>query len=210
MTTGLSAEVLAAIRKAGVKRYFKQVLKVLAFWAVTITSLLIVADRNRFFNWEKQPISIGIAFAALVLFPIWKFKLLEPLLLPSYHGTVTKIENKVVIDGKDEDVKAWGVTKAAELVRVDQCTVVVTRENGRLDRFVCKREAASFARYYYQIGDPVYHPVFAKYPFNCSRKAARKFCIFCGGIGTSNETVCSGCGVPFAQLPDDPEDTGSV
>lgn len=207
MPAELPPETLAAIRKAGTKRYFRQVLKVLAFWAVTLTALFIVASKNRFFNWEKQPISIGIAMAALIIYPILRFRLLEPLLLPTYHGTVKKLDNKLIMDGKDEDVKSWGLTKAAELTRVDCCTVVITRENGRTDRFVTKRDTAAFARIYYHEGDPVFHPVFAKYPLNCRRSTARKFCINCGGIGTSLETTCSACGVPFPGAPEEPDHT---
>ena len=207
MSQELPEETLAAIRKAGRKRYLLQVVKVLVFWALTITALFLIGNQNKLFNWKTQPISMGIALAALILFPIWKFKLLEPLLLPTYRGTVTKIDNKVILDGKDEDVKAWGSAKINDLTRVDSSTVVVTRENGRTDRFVCKRDTAAFARIYYRVGDPVFHPVFAKYPLACRRKTAHKFCIWCGGIGTSNETSCSACGIPFPGATEEAEQT---
>ncbi len=209
MSNELSKGMLTAIRKKGKKRLLKNILKTLVFYAIAMTILLVTGSQSKLFNWEAQPVWFWGVFAILLIFPIWKFRLYEPFLFPNFEGTVADIKSKVLLGGKKETAKGYiDISNISEMGRVDVCTVIVKRQNRFSNRFVFSREAAVFAREYYQVGDSVYHPLFAKYPYNSQNRTGKNFCINCGGIGSENESDCSLCGVPFAKIsnvPTDPE-----
>lgn len=120
---------------------------------------------------------------------------------------MAQIKNDVVIDGVEKDVKGgWVSTPSTDLGKVDSCTIIVRNEKGDTSEYVFKRGLAPFARSYYRIGDNVFFPKYARYPFNYDNKMPRPFCINCGDFIDEEETKCEKCGVPLSTETTNEED----
>jgi len=110
------------------------------------------------------------------------------------------MENTQRLGGKKEDVGGYIDTlNIGQMGRVDTCIVTVKGTRGGFRKYEFSRETAQFAREYYQQGDTVFVPMFAKYPFNENRDAEKPFCLFCGKTGDEREAFCPECGVSFVK-----------
>ena len=203
----LSDQTERRIAALGKRKLVRNGIKSLLFWGVTMTALFVTGSRSKLFNMREQPVWFWGVFVILLAAPILYFRLYQLVTCPAFTGTVSKLTNKTHFGGKSQDVKGFvDNMNSSELGRYEVCNVTALDGKGRPHVFQFPRsEKTAFAWEYYQVGDVVSYPRFAKYPFNESRLPSHPFCLCCGYIGAAGERECPDCGVPF--VPDHMEET---
>ena len=203
----LSLHVSCELKKRGHRILRKNIMKSLLFWGVSMTALFATGSRSKLFNMQEQPVWFWGMFVILLATPILYFRLYQLVTCPAFTGTVSKLTSKTHFGGKSQDVKGFvDGMNYSEMGRYEICNVTVLDGKGRPHIFQFPRsEKTAFAWEYYQVGDVVSYPRFAKYPFNESRLPSHPFCLCCGYIGAAGERECPDCGVPF--VPDHMEET---
>ena len=203
----LSLHVSCELKKRGLRILRKNIMKSLLFWGVSMTALFVTGSRSKLFNMQEQPVWFWGVFVILLAAPILYFRLYQLVTCPAFTGTVSKLTNKTHFGGKSQDVKGFvDGMNYSEMGRYEICNVTVLDGKGKPHVFQFPRsEKTAFAWEYYQVGDVVSYPRFAKYPFNESRLPSHPFCLCCGYIGAAGERECPDCGVPF--VPDHIEET---
>ncbi len=198
---GLPEATAQAIQKRGKRLLVSRVLKCLVFYAVFMTILFVTERNNDLFTRETQPVWFWGIFVILVLLPLWKWKLYQLITCHNCYGTVERFRSRRAIGNEDGEYTG-GLSGAGLNFRyIDACTMVVRSSKGWRHRFVAYNEKANVIRSNYQVGDRVFCPMFAAYPFNISRAPERPFCLCCGYVGTQDETVCPACDIPFVRNP---------
>ena len=174
----------------------KNLIKSAVFWGVSMTVLFVIGSRSKLFNMQTQPVWFWGVFAILLALPVLYFKFYQLATYPEVTGMVSKLESKT------HDIRGVADNmNRPELGRFEVCEVTVLDEKGKTHVFPFPRtNQTAFAGEYYQVGDVVYYPRFAKCPFNESRLPPRPFCLCCGHIGAAGEHHCPDCGAPF--VPD--------
>ena len=203
----LSLHISCELKKRGLRILRKNIMKSLLFWGVSMTALFATGSRSKLFNMQEQPVWFWGVFVILLAAPILYFRLYQLVTCPAFTGTVSKLTNKTHFGGKSQDVKGFvDGMNYSEMGRYEICNVTVLDGKGKPHVFQFPRsEKTAFAWEYYQVGDVVSYPRFAKYPFNESRLPSHPFCLCCGYIGAAGERECPDCGVPF--VPDHMEET---
>ena len=203
----LSLHISCELKKRGLRILRKNIMKSLLFWGVSMTALFVTGSRSKLFNMQEQPVWFWGVFVILLAAPILYFRLYQLVTCPAFTGTVSKLTNKTHFGGKSQDVKGFvDGMNYSEMGRYEICNVTVLDGKGKPHVFQFPRsEKTAFAWEYYQVGDVVSYPRFAKYPFNESRLPSHPFCLCCGYIGAAGERECPDCGVPF--VPDHIEET---
>ena len=189
-----------AINKKGIQKLIKQGIKALIFYGITMTFLWLSEDFRGNPIREAQPNVFWVVFSVLLILPVLYFKFYRFLLRPTFYAKVTKLENDSRLGGRKGDIRGF-IARGhfVEMGRIDICFVTVETNRGKQYKFTYPREKAAFARNYYQVGDDVFCPALANYPFNENRTPEKPFCLCCGEIATVDETECSKCKVPLIQ-----------
>ena len=203
----LSLHISCELKKRGLRILRKNIMKSLLFWGVSMTALFVTGSRSKLFNMQEQPVWFWGVFVILLAAPVLYFRFYRLFTCPEFSGMVIKLTNKTHFGGKTKDLGGFvDNMNASELGTFEVCNVTVQDAKEKSHTFSFSRnEKVKFARSYYQVGDAVYHPRFAKYPFNESRLPSHPFCLCCGYIGAAGERECPDCGVPF--VPDHMEET---
>lgn len=195
----LPLDISCELKKCRHQFLYKSITKSLLFWGASMAALFVIGSRSRLFNMRVQPVWFWAVFAILLVLPILFFKLYRLVTYPEVTGMVSKLENKTYVDEKTRDIR--GVANGmdgSEPGGCMICEVTVLDEKGKIHVFALPGgEKADFVQEYYQVGDVVHHPRFARYPFNESRLPPCPFCLCCGYIGATGERKCSNCGAPL-------------
>ena len=190
------------IAARGRQKTVRNGVKSLLFWGVTMTALFATGSRSKLFNMQEQPIWFWGVFVILLAAPVLYFKFYRLLTYPVFRGTVTELKNRRQYVSND---RGYNSRRLINMSPEDTCILIVSDGKREYKIPFTMADKAMFARENYQVGDAVYHPRFAKYPFNESRLPAHPFCLCCGYIGAAGERECPDCGVPF--VPDHMEET---
>ncbi len=202
LVSNLSPDVAAACRRLGTRKQVGALIKTVLFWAIALTALFITESQNDFFTREKQPFWFSVVLLLFVAFPVWKWKPYRLLTVRDFRGTIVSYQNKRCLETPDRTAR--GVFVSPRLMdTMDVYIIKVIAESGKKRTFTVKGDGTRFGRFYYQKGDVVTCPRFAKFPFNETRPLPAPYCLYCGTIGSVNETVCSFCGAPFALVPEE-------
>ncbi len=202
--TNLSPAVAEACRVRGVRQCVGNLVKAVLFWAITLALLFITESQNDVFTRETQPFWFALILIVLILYPFVKWKPYRILLERDFRGTIVSYRNKRVMDHTGEDSRGPFFDRG-KLGAVDVYIIHVVSESGQKRTFTIKRANTEFGRVYYQKGDVVRCPRFANLPFNESRPLPRPYCIWCGSIGSPNETECKCCHSPYSLIPEKDE-----
>lgn len=190
------------IAARGRQKTVRNGVKSLLFWGVTMTALFATGSRSKLFNMQEQPVWFWGVFVILLAVPILYFKFYRLLTYPVFRGTVTELKNRRQYVSND---RCYNSRRLINMSPEDTCILTVSDGKREYKIPFTMADKAPFARENYQVGDAVYHPRFAKYPFNESRLPAHPFCLCCGYIGAAGERECPDCGVPF--VPDHMEES---
>lgn len=195
----LPEATLKAIRKHGIRKLTRQIIKSLLFWAISMTVLFVTGSQNDLFNPTAHPIWFWGVFLILIAFPFWKWKLYQLFVCRKLYATVEGFKNRRTIGNEDGEYTGGLSGVGLNLHYIDFCAMFIRSDKGLRHRFTAANEKAGFIRSIYEKGDRVFYPMFAAYPINLSRSPSRPFCVCCGYIGTEEEEVCPDCGVPFVK-----------
>lgn len=198
----LSNQTERKIAARGRQKTVRNEVKSLLFWGVSMTALFVTGSRSKLFNMQEQPVWFWGVFVILLAAPILYFKFYRLLTYPVFRGTVTELKNRRQYVSND---RGYNSRRLINMSPEDTCILIVSDGKREYKIPFTMADKATFARENYQVGDAVYHPHFAKYPFNESRLPAHPFCLCCGYIGAAGERECPDCGVPF--VPDHMEET---
>lgn len=198
----LSDRTERKIAARGRQKTVRNGVKSLLFWGVTMTALFATGSRSKLFNMQEQPVWFWGVFVILLAAPILYFKFYRLLTYPVFRGTVTELKNRRQYVSTD---RGYNSRRLINMSPEDTCILTVSDGKREYKIPFTMADKATFARENYQVGDAVYHPRFAKYPFNESRLPSHPFCLCCGYIGAAGERECPDCGVPF--VPDHMEET---
>ena len=177
-------------------------MKSLLFWGVSMTALFATGSRSKLLNMREQPVWFWGVFVILLAAPVLYYKFYRLLTYPVFRGTVTELKNRRQYVSND---RCYNSRRLINMSPEDTCILTVSDGKREYKIPFTMADKATFARENYQVGDAVYHPRFAKYPFNESRLPSHPFCLCCGYIGATGERECPDCGVPF--VPDHMEET---
>ncbi len=199
--TNLSPDVVEACRVRGVRQSVKNMVKSVLCWGITLTILFVTAAQNPIFTPRAEPFWFSVVFLILVAFPFLKWKPYRIFFEREFRGTLVSYRNKRVLDSTENGAR--GIRFNYRQARaVDVYIIRVQDENGRKRTFTIRGENTAFGRVYYKTGDVLRCPRFAYFPFNESRPLPRPFCLWCGSIGSPNETECITCRAPYALVPE--------
>ena len=198
----LSDRTERKIAAHGRQKTVRNGVKSLLFWGVTMTALFATGSRSKLFNMREQPVWFWGVFVILLAAPVLYFKFYRLLTYPVFRGTVTELKNRRQYVSND---RGYNSRRLINMSPEDTCILIVSDGKREYKIPFTMADKAMFARENYQVGDAVYHPRFAKYPFNESRLPSHPFCLCCGYIGAAGERECPDCGVPF--VPDHMEET---
>ena len=198
----LSLHVSCELKKRGLRILRKNIMKSLLFWGVSMTALFVTGSRSKLFNMREQPVWFWGVFVILLAAPVLYFKFYRLLTYPVFRGTVTELKNRRQYVSND---RCYNSRRLINMSPEDTCILIVSDGKREYKIPFTMADKATFARENYQVGDAVYHPRFAKYPFNESRLPSHPFCLCCGYIGAAGERECPDCGVPF--VPDHMEES---
>ena len=190
-------ELFADIRKQGIRRLVGQLIKSAVFYVISIISLFLLERYNDVFTRKTQPVVFWCVFAIIILIPILRYQFYNLFFNGSFFGEVTEIKNKRVLASKNtnKEIKMAMYGDISSVGTTDACVVTVRSRRGSYHQYEFSGNILpKFARDYYQVGDTVFHPLFAKYPYNETRKPSLPFCFYCGNIGDTPEEPCSKCG----------------
>ena len=190
------------IAARGRQKTVRNGVKSLLFGGVTMTALFATGSRSKLFNMQEQPVWFWGVFVILLAAPILYFKFYRLLTYPVFRGTVTELKNRRQYVSND---RCYNSRRLINMSPEDTCILIVSDGKREYKIPFTMADKAMFARENYQVGDVVYHPRFAKYPFNESRLPSHPFCLCCGYIGAAGARECPDCGVPF--VPDHMEET---
>ena len=190
-------QLFSDIRKNGVRELRKKLIKSVVFYMLSITCLFWLENQNELFTRKVNPVAFWCIFVFILLIPIAHFQFYKLILQGSYYGEVTEIKNKRVLAAKNGDNESATAMYGdiTMMGKIDVCVVTVRSRHGIHHEYVFFRdEMANFARETYHVGEAVFHPLFAKYPYNESHEPSRPFCLFCGEIGDLDSQRCLKCG----------------
>ena len=190
ITTEIRSDVMAAAR-----RELRSVwIKIILFWCVAPTVFYFATRENKIVGpTSNLPMFLAIVFI-LVLTPLVYFKLWEyAKLMRGFRGTVLK--KKIGAERVQRTDRNVGyVTHASDMVPVNMMYLIVNTEDGQEHKQkMLGNHLFSIGQSYYEIGDRVEKFAGARYLYNPNRKISRPLCLYCGYLGTSNETRCSRC-----------------
>ena len=195
----LPEKTVTAIRKRGIRRLVKQIIKCLLFWAISITAIFFTERQSKLLTWEALPIWFWGIVLLLLCFPVWKFGLFRCMVCPTFHGKLEKEKTETAFGNRNGIIKGM-LFRAMGTTFIEVRIMTFRSEKGIPHRFTYSAaRKVNFVRNYYRIGDEVYYPPFAEFPFNKSRAPSRPFCLCCGYIGAETEDNCPDCGVPFVK-----------
>ena len=198
----LSNQTERKIAARGRQKTVRNGVKSLLFWGVTMTALFATGSRSKLFNMQEQPVWFWGVFVILLAAPVLYYKFYRLLTYPAFRGTVTELKNRRQYVSND---RGYNSRRLINMSPEDTCILIVSDGKREYKIPFTMADKATFARENYQVGDAVYHPRFAKYPFNESRLPSHPFCLCCGYIGATGERECPDCGVPF--VPDHMEES---
>lgn len=198
----LSNQTERKIAARGRQKTVRNGVKSLLFWGVTMTALFVTGSRSKLFNMREQPVWFWGVFVILLTAPVLYYKFYRLLTYPVFRGTVTERKNRRQYVSND---RCYNSRRLINMSPEDTCILTVSDGKREYKIPFTMADKATFARENYQVGDAVYHPRFAKYPFNESRLPSHPFCLCCGYIGAAGEQECPDCGVPF--VPDHMEES---
>lgn len=198
----LSNQTERKIAARGRQKTVRNGVKSLLFWSVTMTALFVTGSRSKLFNMREQPVWFWGVFVILLTAPVLYYKFYRLLTYPVFRGTVTELKNRRQYVSND---RCYNSRRLINMSPEDTCILTVSDGKREYKIPFTMADKATFARENYQVGDAVYHPRFAKYPFNESRLPSHPFCLCCGYIGATGERECPDCGVPF--VPDHMEES---
>lgn len=189
------AEVLADIQKRGFRKLYGQLIKSVLFCAVTIPCWIWFVLQNDLLTGQPQRVTFWTVIAVLVLFPFVRYKFYRLIFQGSFRGEVTELKGGRLTDHKDAEGGKWTAMHGDRVENVNVCTVTVRSNRGFYHQYTfIGNTISALAFEYYQVGDSVFQPLFAKYPYNETREPIRPFCLACGKIEEENSDVCSNCG----------------
>ena len=193
---GNKDQLVNSIRKFGVRKLRKNIIKSVAFYAVSIVCLFLIESSNELLSRKNNPVVFWSIFVLLILIPIIRYRFYR-LFFYCEYGEVTEIINKRVLGAKKKENESTILTygQITMMGAIEVCVITVRTRRGTYREYAFSRdEMANFARASYQVGDTVFCPLFAKYPYNEMREPSRPFCLFCGEIEESDSQACLKCG----------------
>ncbi len=206
--TNLAPEVIADATRKGLRKCVRDIVKSVLFWGISLAILFFTAAQNPIFTWKSQPFWFSLVFLILLAIPILAWKPYRILTERDFRGTLVSYRNKRVVDSSVGGARGI-IFNSRQLRAVDVYIIKVQDERGRTRTFTFKEANTEFARVYYQKGDVLFCPRLANLPFNESRPLPRPLCLWCGSIGSPNETECKCCRAPYALIPEQDGDRRS-
>ena len=195
----LSDTAICSIRKKGISKLCKQIIKSLLFYAVSLTLLFVVSRTNAVFTMEESPVTFWIIFGVLILLPLIRYGFYKLPFKMNMKGQVIEIKNDrrmAPIEKKSNYYAPGGALRTA-LTNVDACDIVVRSHHGLSFTYTFLRNEAAVARGYYVVGDEVMLPPWANFPVVISREIKCPVCPWCGCPGADMTAECEECGVIF-------------
>ena len=193
---GNKDQLVNSIRKSGIRELRKNIIKSAIFYAVSIVCLFLIESSNELLSRKDNPVVFWSIFVLVILIPIIRFRFYR-LFFYCEYGEVTEIKNKRELGAKNkENERATAMYGDITMMgTIEVCVITVRTRRGTYREYTFSRdEMANFARASYQVGDTVFCPLFAKYPYNEMREPSRPFCLFCGELGEADSQVCKKCG----------------
>ncbi len=200
--SNLSPEVTEACRVRGVRQCVKDIVKSAIFYILAFGILYITESQNELFTRKVEPFWFRVIQLVIIVFPILHWAPYRILFERDFRGTIVACRNKRVVDHTEEDARGPFFDRG-RMGTIDVYIIKAVSESGRKRTFVIKRANTEFGRVYYKQGDVIRCPRFAHLPFNESRPLPRPYCIWCGSIGSPNETVCKCCQSPYSLIPEE-------
>ena len=195
----LSDIAIYSIRKKGVHKLCKEIIKCLLFYVVSLGLLFVVSHTNHVFTMEKSPIAFWIIFSVLILLPLIRYGFCKLPFKMKLKGSVIEIKNDrrmAPIETKSNYYAPGGALRTA-LTNVDACDIVIRSQRGLSFTYTFLRNEAAVARGYYVVGDEVMLPPWANFPVVISREIKCPVCPWCGCPGADMTAECEECGVIF-------------
>ncbi len=199
--TNLSSDVSEACRVRGVRQCIKNIIKSVVFYVLAFAILYFTESQNDLFTRKSQPFWFAVVQVVIIAFPILHWQPYRLFFERDFRGTIVSYRNKRVIDHSGEDARGPFFDRG-KMAPIDVYIIKVVSESGQKRTFTIKRANTEFGRVYYQRGDVIRCPRFANLPFNESRPLPRPYCLWCGSIGSPNETVCICCRSPYSLVPE--------
>ncbi len=195
----LSDAAICSIRKKGISKLCRQIIKSLLFYAVSLVLLLVASRTNDVFTMEKSPVTFWIIFSVLILFPPIRYGFYKLPFKMNVRGEVVEIKNdrRMAPIEKKSNYYAPGGALRTMLTNVDACDIVVRSQRGLPFTYTFLRDEAAVARGYYAVGDKVMLPPWANFPVVVSREVKCPICPWCGYPGADTTAECGECGVIF-------------
>lgn len=196
----LPLDLSQELKKRGHRFLCKSIVGTMLFWGISMTAWFVAG--SSLFRMQAHPVLFWSVFGILLVLPVLHFGLYRLVAYPEVTGMVSKLTGGSPSAGKAQGIRDGADnTDSPDSGQCGDCEVTVLDGKGKTHVFSLPRtEKTAFAREYYQVGDVVYHPRFARYPFNESRFPMRPFCLCCGHIGAAGEDKCPDCGAPL--VPD--------
>ena len=139
-------------------------------------------DATRHPNWI-----LPIFVLALLLLPLWIFRLRDVVLDRPFTGEIVKIKYRMM---SDIPVFSEGLDRVE---RHETAILYVQREKGRPKKIACRRLWRSADRCY-KVGDRVRHIPLVALPQNLSRPPEEgRLCLVCGVLSTDSHLHCAAC-----------------
>ncbi len=200
--TNLSSDVIESVRRHGLRKCGKDIIKSVLFWGIGLGALFATSAQTPFFTPASEPFWFALVILLITAIPIVWWRPYRILTVRDFRGTVVSYRNKRGVEPSESTAR--GVNVHPRLMNtVDVYIIKVQDARGRKRTFTFKRENAAFGRVYNQKGDLLYVPRFSEIPFNESRPLPRPMCLWCGSIGASNEDRCTTCDSPYALPPEE-------
>ncbi len=207
--SNLSPDVVEACRVRGRKQGVKNIVKSVIFYVLAFGILYLTASQSDLFTPKSEPFWFAVVQVVIIAIPILLWAPYRLFTERDFRGTIVAYRNKRVVDHSEEDARGPFFDRG-RMGMIDVYIIKAVSENGRKRTFTIKRANTEFGRVYYQKGDVIRCPRFAHLPFNESRPLPRPYCIWCGSIGSPNETVCKCCQSPYSLIPEDGAFTPAV
>ncbi len=195
----LSDTAICSIRKKGISKLCRQIIKSLLFYAVSLSLLFVVSHTNDVFTMEVTPLAFWIVFSVLILIPLIRYEFYKLPFKMNMKGQVIEIKNdrRMAPIEKKSNYYAPGGALRTMLTNVDACDIVVRSHRGLPFTYTFLRDEAAVARGYYAVGDEVMLPPWANFPVVVSREIKCPLCPWCGCPGADTTAECEECGMIF-------------
>ena len=177
----LPAPVAKEVRRRKLKRVGISLIWY-AIWGVSLWRYYAV-DATRHPNWI-----LPIFVLALLLLPLWIFRLRDVVLDRPYEGEIVRIKYRMM---SDIPVFAEGLDRVE---RHETAVLYVQREKGRRPKKIACRRLWRSADRCYKVGDRVRHIPLVALPQNLSRPPEEgRLCLVCGVLSTDSHVHCAAC-----------------